>query len=302
MSGHAFPPDAAIGSERSVGEDGVSRKRGHGVGIGFGGGAGSHAEKSGFRIDGAEGAIFVGANPGDVVANGPDFPAFEALWRNEHGEIGFSAGAGEGGGNVSFFALGIFHAEDEHVLGHPAFVARDVGSDAQRETFFAEQRVAAVAGAVGPDFTRFGKVDDVLFLVTGPGDVFLAGGKRGADGVHTGHDASAFVDFIENTLADAGHDAHIDDDVRRIGKLNADFGHGRADGAHAEGEHVHGAALHSTVEQPLEFAPHVVGIFPIVGGAGCVFGVGADESAILDAGDIVGHRNGRRSNRARAFH
>src|SRR5258708_4401885 len=40
--GHTFPPDAAIGSKRDVGEDGVFGKRSHGVGIGLGGGAGSY--------------------------------------------------------------------------------------------------------------------------------------------------------------------------------------------------------------------------------------------------------------------
>ncbi len=109
------------------------------------------------------------------------------------------------------------------MLGHPAFVARDVGSDTQRKTFFAEKRVAAVTGAVRPNFARFGKVDDVLFLVAGPGDVFLAGSERSADGVHARDDAGTFIDFIENTLADTSHNAHVDDDVGRIGELDADF-------------------------------------------------------------------------------
>src|SRR5262245_28578845 len=93
--GHAFPPDATVRSERYVGEDGVARERGHGVGIGFFGGAGGDAEEARFRIDGAEMSVFVGTNPGDVVADGPNLPAFESLRRNEHGEIGFSASAGE---------------------------------------------------------------------------------------------------------------------------------------------------------------------------------------------------------------
>ena len=90
--------------------------------------------------------VGIGLDPGDVVADGPDLPAFEAFGRNHHGEVGFAAGAGERGGNVSLFALRALDAENEHVLGHPAFVAGDVGGDAQREAFLAEQRVAAVAG------------------------------------------------------------------------------------------------------------------------------------------------------------
>src|SRR5438128_12317746 len=68
--------------------------------------------------------------------------------RDEHGEICFSAGAGKCGSDVSFLTFGIFDAQDEHVLGHPAFVARDVGSDAQCKTLFSEKRVATVAGTV----------------------------------------------------------------------------------------------------------------------------------------------------------
>jgi hypothetical protein len=61
------------------------------------------------------------------------------------------------------------------VLGHPAFVAGDVGGDAEGEALLAEQGVAAVAGAVGPDLAGLGEVDDVLLVVAGPGDVGLPG-------------------------------------------------------------------------------------------------------------------------------
>ena len=75
------------------------------------------------------------------------------------------------------------------MLGHPAFVAGDVGGDAQSEAFLAEQGVAAVSGAVGPDLAGFGEVDDVFFVVAGPGDVLFPGRERHADRVHAGHDA-----------------------------------------------------------------------------------------------------------------
>ena len=45
------------------------------------------------------------------------------------------------------FALRILDADDQHVLGEPAFAARLVAGDAQRVAFLAEQRVAAVARA-----------------------------------------------------------------------------------------------------------------------------------------------------------
>ena len=49
--------------------------------------------------------------------------------------------------------------------------------------------------------------------------------------------------------ADARHDPHVDDDVRRVGQLHADLRHRRADRPHAERQHVHRAAAHAAVEQ-----------------------------------------------------
>ena len=174
--------------------------------------------------------------------------------RNHHREIGFAAGAGKRRGNIGLFARGIFHAEDQHVLGHPAFIARDVGGDAQSKTFLAEQRVAAVAGAVRPDLARLGKMNDVFFRVAGPRHVFLAGRKRRAHRVHArNHARIALINFLKYRQADARHDAHVHDDVRRIGKLHADLRHRRADRAHAERQHVHRAALHRAAEEAFSF-------------------------------------------------
>lgn len=188
---------------------------------------------------------------------------------------------------------GGFEAEDEHVLGHPALVAGDVGGDAEGEALFAQERVAAVAAAVAPDLAGLGEVDDVLGVVAGPGDVLLAGGEGRADGVHAGDDALfVFVDLSEDGGSDAGHDAHVDDGVGRVGELDADLRHGRADGSHAVGQDVHGAAAHAAAEELLELLPHDEGVFPVVGGAGGVFGEGADEGPVFDAGYVVGRGAG----------
>ena len=60
LGGHALPPDAAVGGEGDVGEDGVARESGHGVGVGGGGGAGGDAEEAGLGVDGAELALASG--------------------------------------------------------------------------------------------------------------------------------------------------------------------------------------------------------------------------------------------------
>ena len=241
--GHALPPHAAFGSQRDIGEDRVARQRIHGVRIRVARGARSHAEEAGFRVDGAQAAVGVGLDPRDVVADRPDLPALESGRRNQHGEIGFSAGAGKRRGDVGLLALRVLDAHDEHVLRHPAFVTRDVRSDAQREALLAQQRVAAVAGTVGPDLARLREMNDVLFLIAGPRNIVSAVIERSAHAMHArNHALVALIDFLEHALADAGHDAHADDDIRRIRQLHADLRHRAADGAHAERQHIHGAA------------------------------------------------------------
>jgi hypothetical protein len=138
-------------------------------------GAGRDAEEAGFGIDGAQRPLASGLIQAMSSPTVQTFQPFETGGRNQHGEVGLAAGAGKRGGDVGLFALRILHAEDQHVLGHPAFVARDVGGDAQREALLAQQRVAAVAGAVGPDLARLGKMDDVLGFVAGPRHVLLPG-------------------------------------------------------------------------------------------------------------------------------
>ena len=46
-----------------------------------------------------------------------------------------------------FSPVGRRDAENQHVLGQPALLVSHDRGDAQRETLFAEQRIAAVAGA-----------------------------------------------------------------------------------------------------------------------------------------------------------
>src|ERR1700742_3870780 len=49
-----------------------------------------------------------------------------------------------------------------------AIAARHPRGDPQREALLAQQRIAAVARAVGPDFALLGVMDDVLGVVAGP--------------------------------------------------------------------------------------------------------------------------------------
>ena len=80
-----------------------------------------------------------------------------------------------------FLALRIGHAQNQHVLGQPAGLLRvglgaaHGGGDAQRKTFFTQQRIAAVARAVRPDFAGFGVVHDVFGFVARPFHIGLPG-------------------------------------------------------------------------------------------------------------------------------
>ena len=175
---HALPPDVAVVGEGGVGEDRVARgHRAHGVGVGLPVGAGRDAEEAELRVDGVEAAVVAEAHPGDVVADGLGPPAGHRGL--QHGEVGLAAGARERGDDVVGLLLRRDQLEDQHVLGEPALVVRDGRRDAQRVALLAQQRVAAVAGAVAPDLAGLGEVRDVLGLVARPRDVGLALARAG---------------------------------------------------------------------------------------------------------------------------
>ena len=185
--------------------------------------------------------------------------------------------------------LRVGQLEDQHVLGQPAVVAGHHRGDAQGEALLAEQGVAAVARAVGPDLAGLGEVDDVLVVrVARPRHVGLAGLERGADGVHAGHELAVVAEHVERLLAHAGHDPHAHGDVGGVGELHADVGDRRAERAHRERHDVHRAALHRAGVEVGHLGAHLVGLAPVVVRAGVVLVGGADERAVLDAGDVAG--------------
>ena len=137
---HAFPPNVAVVGECDVGEDRVFLDRGHRVRISLLVGTGCHAEEAGLGVNSIDAAIVAGLDPGNVVADGRDFPTFllELFGRNEHREIRLTAGTWERGRDVRLFALGALHAGDQHVLGEPTFFAGHHRSDAERQALLAE--------------------------------------------------------------------------------------------------------------------------------------------------------------------
>ena len=212
----------------------------------------------------------------------------------EHGQVRLAAGRGEGAAHVLDRALGGGQLEDQHVLGQPALVAGHHRGDAQSEALLAEQRVAAVAGAVGPDLARLGEVDDVLVVgVAGPGDVLLAFLERHAHRVQAGHEVAVVAERVERAGPHPGHDPHRCRDVGRVGQLHADVGDRRAQRPHREGHHVHGAPAHRAAKQPGQRLAHLARLAPVVGRARVLLALGADEGPILDSRHVARVRAGQ---------
>ena len=115
----------------NVGENGVFHGCRKGVGVGFCVGSGCHAKETVFGVDRPKPAVFSDSEPGDIVADAPDFIAFFLIKfrRDKHCKVGFSASGRECGGDIFDFTFGVFDSEDEHMFSHPAFFPALPGSD-----------------------------------------------------------------------------------------------------------------------------------------------------------------------------
>ena len=121
-------------------------------------------------------------------------------------------------------------------------------------------------------------------------------GRRPSGG--SGTKSPSSPDRVEGRRAHAGHDPHVDDDVGRVGDLDAECGDRRAERAHRERDDVHGPAAHGAAEEVGQGRLHLVGVAPVVGRAGVVRVARADEGAVLDAGDVAGVGAGEEAVRA----
>ena len=253
-TGQAFPPRLVVVGDGDVGEDRIVFRRRERVRIRRCAGARRDAEVAGFRIDRPQASVGTRRHPADVVADRPDFPAGFAIAfrRNQHREIGLAARGRKRRGDVMRFALRILDADDQHVLGEPAFGARLPARDAQRMALLAEQRVAAVAGADRLDRELFREVHDEALL-----GIELADRVQAFDECRLRAARSRFgtlaLDALERRRAHARHDAHVGDDIRRIGDLDAAARDRRIDRAHAVRDHVHRAPAHRAFEQRIDF-------------------------------------------------
>ncbi|MPN20484.1 hypothetical protein SDC9_167863 [bioreactor metagenome] len=91
---------------------------------------------------------------------------------------------------------------------------------------------------------------------------------------------------LQNLRAHAGHDPHVGNNVCAVRNLNADLGDGRADGAHRERNHVHGAAMHAALVEAGHGLLEFVGIDPVVRRAGVLLFLGGDKRPVLHARNV----------------
>ena len=187
------------------------------------------------------------------------------------------------------------------MLGQPAFVAAHVGCDTQRKAFLAQQRIAAVARAVRPDFARFRVMHDVLGLVARPAHILLTFRQRCADSVHARYEIAFGAEHVEHGLAHARHDLHVHGHIRAVGQFDANVRNRRAQWAHAERHDIHRAALHAAVKQGLQRGAHFGRLHPVVGRAGVFFLGRADVGAVFDTGHVGRVGTGQEAVRALGF-
>ena len=282
LLGEALPPDGLLhGIQRHIGEDRIASGAGQGIGVAVGIGAGGHAEEAGLRVDGIELAVLAHAQPGDIITQRPYMIALLCvIIRGEHhGQIGLAAGGGEGRRHIFLLSVGIFDAEDQHMLRHPAFVLALEGRDAQRKALFAQQDISAVAGVDGPDGVVLGELEDIALV-----------GVQRALAVETADEIIGIAQLVQDFLAHAGHDGHADDHIDGIGDLDAHLGKAGSHRAHAEGDHIHGPPLHGAAQHIGSHLISLLGIHPVVGGAAVRLIAGADKGAAFHAGHIVQRR------------
>ena len=285
---HAFPPHIAVVGQRHIGEDHVLVQAGHAVGVGQGVGAWGDAKVTRLGVDGAQSAVRAGLDPGDVVTNGGDLPAWHTRGWNQHGEVGLAASAGEGGGHMVFFSFRVGHAQNQHVLGQPTLVSSHVRGNTQRKAFLAKKRVAAIARAVGPNFPSFWVVHDVLGLVARPADIFIVRFQGRAHGVNARYEFAVGSQHLIHRFAHAGHDLHIHCHIGAVGEFDANVGNRAAQRAHGERHHIKGATCHAAVKQWLQGLAHLVRRHPVVGRTGVFLVLGTNEGAVFHTGHVRG--------------
>ncbi len=278
-----FPPDGiVIEVMRNVREDGIAHGGMESVRVRMLVRSGSNAEEAVLGVDRPESSVLADTEPCDVVADAPCLIALLLidLGRDQHGKVGLAAGRGERRGDVLDLSLGILDAEDEHMLCHPAFLASEVGGDTKREALLAEQNVSAVCGVDRPNGIVFGEMADITVLLVDVGTC-----------VQTLNEVVAVAERLKDVLADTGHDDHVQNDIDRIGKLNAVLREIRADDRHRIRNDIHGLSFVGARKELRELRIALLRLHPVIDVARVFLLSRADEGTVLHTCDVVDRRS-----------
>ncbi|SLC66055.1 Uncharacterised protein [Mycobacteroides abscessus subsp. massiliense] len=129
-------------------------------------------------------------------------------------------------------------------------------------------------------------MSDVLGVVAGPRHVFLAGLQGRTDRMQSLDEESVVAQLLQRGGAHTRHHPHRGNHVFRVGDLHAELGVVGPEGAHAERHHPHGASAHAAAVQLGHGRAHLGRVYPVVGGAGILFTLGADVGPRFHARDI----------------
>src|SRR5690349_23865023 len=114
--------------------------------------------------------------------------------------------------------FGVAQTDNQHVFGEPAFAAAQPTGNAQGETYFAEQGIAAVTAADRPNRIVLRKMTDKASL-----RIKIEGTMQTAIKV------IGIAQHLKRALTHSGHETHAEHDIDTVGNLNSDFSVGRAD-------------------------------------------------------------------------
>jgi len=274
-----FPPNGIVLKVvNNVGEDGALSGGSKSVGVRLIVGTGSNTEEAVLGVNSPKSAVLTDTDPSDIVTYAPYLIALLCidLRRNEHCKVGLTASGGECGGDILDLSLGSLDAEDEHMLSHPALFSAEVGCDTKRKTLLTEKNVSAVTGVNGPDSVILGEMTDITVLLV-----------KLSLGVETLDEAGIIAESLKNVSTYTGHDAHVEYNVDRVGKLDTVFSKGRAYNTHGIRNNVHGSALHGAAEKLGKLSVAVSGSHPVIDVTCILLLGGTDKGSALYTGNVV---------------
>ena len=139
-----FPPGLIVLGSSNVGKNRVLLDHVVGIAVGLGIGTRHHPKITRFGIDRPHLTFVIHMQPGNVIAECPDFPVSIFLRRYQHRQICFAAGRWEGCSNVMRFALWTFQTKNQHVLSQPAFLPRLPTGNTEGVTLLTQQSITTV--------------------------------------------------------------------------------------------------------------------------------------------------------------